>query len=673
MSVSNKSTQSNFIRGSDTFFHRAQMLMTNVLRNILLFAVFFICVWWGLFCTFSTEKDRDILIQNRQAVIVEVIGLADYFPLSLDIKTAAGKIQREEFAAADVVAATNEYYRRAVSPQVVKTMGIAFAVTAVLLFFLVSYQFRRGQKLAQDEYLRGAVLVDAQTLKQMVKDPSEFLIGEVPLEADKIKRNILMTGAMGTGKSQAILQLMDTARAQGKKCIIYDKTGEFAEYFYREGKDFILNPLDARCAPWTAFNDLRKDFDFSTLSTFFVPENKKSADPVWDNAARILLEDVFRIVFSMPEHRQNMQAVQDIIVRTSLGKLAKLLVNHGATSAATINEKNDRGSESIRLTLAASPAIKYFSYLPLPVPGETRFSIRDWAQTDGDSWLFLTSRADQHEALKPFVSLWVELSIMAVMTLRPTSDLRFLLFLDELASLARMRGLEIALTEARKYGVATVIGLQSLSQLDAVYGPDWSKVLAGNCQNKLILRVEDESTTKRYADLLGKEEIQEVREGVSFGVETERDGTNLSSQRGEKYIVMPAEIGRLPDLAGYLKLAGEYPVARVDVPYKQRSKIAGDFVERDGLDVVRGRATEEHHDEFEEDAAVPGDEPTEQSTEEPEDRDIDVPDIESIINQDKKPENFWADSEAAEPSLEQEIEPPDTHPYLQKPKSHSLF
>jgi len=469
---------------------------------------------------------------------------------------------------------------------------LAFFAAGFVVVALVVYQTRHGKKIAEDEFLRGAKLVSEKQLAQMVEEPSGFRVGSVGTPKRMLLRNALFTGSMGTGKSQALSYWLDEARRLGElgqplKVIVYDKTGEFCNQFFREGKDILLNPFDQRCAPWSIFKDIQQDFDYSTLSTFFIPENKQATDQVWDNASRILLEDVLRICHSGPPEKQNAAAVQDIIFRMPLDKLAELLRAHGAASSGTITEKNERASESVRLTLSASPSLKYWGYLPIPTP-ENEFSIREWVRQENDSWLFLTSRSDMHEAIKPFASLWVELVLMSVMTLRPDhTKLRAMIFLDELPSLNRMRSLEVCVQEGRKYGICTVAGLQNLSSLDHLYGQEMSKVIVGNFQTQYILRVTDESTARRYADSLGKQEIIESSEGLSFGENSARDGASLNSARKEVHLVTASEISTLPDLTGYLKLPGDLPIAKVKIIPKDRPTIAPDFISRGGLEVGR--------------------------------------------------------------------------------------
>src|SRR5260370_22353721 len=63
---------------------------------------------------------------------------------------------------------------------------------------------------------------------------------------------LLLLGDPGTGKSQAIHQLLDriTERDPNEAVIIYDPAGEFIERHFNPATDIVVNPLDARCPYW---------------------------------------------------------------------------------------------------------------------------------------------------------------------------------------------------------------------------------------------------------------------------------------------------------------------------------------------------------------------------------------------------------------------------------------
>ena len=100
----------------------------------------------------------------------------------------------------------------------------------------------------------------------------------------------------------------------------------------------------------------------------------------------------------------------------------------------------------------------------------------------------------------------------------------------------------------------------------------------------------DRDTAQWSADSLGRSEVEEVAEGVSYGANTIRDGVSLTPRRELRALALPSEIMRLPNLEGYLKFPGPFPVASIRLKYVSRPKAAERFVPREDAAMPPGRA-----------------------------------------------------------------------------------
>ncbi|MBU2762836.1 type IV secretion system DNA-binding domain-containing protein [Acidithiobacillus caldus] len=560
-------------QGFGTFFHRVHIAAAHIGRAALVFLGVWGLIWdvcLYLFAPRAGEYFWDFVIGSLRSFLLDG-GSAMRIAIHGETVTAPAWQVRDY--------AWQHFPWLSFWVWGVLSLGGCVSLAIVAVRLLV----RRGANDLTDLFVRGQRMVAPEDVAALIPpdDRSPFQIGGVPVPASKLARNVLAVGSMGAGKSQAILHLMDTARDSGKKTVVYDFSGEFVERYFREGRDILLNPLDARCAPWSLFADIRRETDPAALAEFFVPDKgaKSNQDPIWDEAAKMLLEDVIRIV-----GRRTKRTMAELlrVLAQPVDALIPLLA--GMPSSASINDKNPKGSQSVQFSLLGQPAIRFFKFFDR----EGTFSIRDWVQHEDDSWLFIASRADQHATIKPFASAWLQIAMMAAMELRPTTEIRMLLILDELASLKKMPALEPALTLGRKFGICTIAGIQNAAQLDELYGQDITKVLLANLQTKLVLRTEEESSAKRLAEILGKAELDEVQENINLGGEDEQHTSALVRQKQERFVVLPTEIQILKDLEGYLKIAGEFPVCKVQIPYRARPVIAPEFVEREGLQFVWG-------------------------------------------------------------------------------------
>jgi len=227
----------------------------------------------------------------------------------------------------------------------------------------------------------------------------------------------------------------------------------------------------------------------------------------------------------------------------------------------------------------------------LPDDGKP-FSIREWiSDEDRDGFLFLTSRGDQHASLRGLISTWLEIAVNAMLSLAQEPDRRIWVILDELPTLHQVPSLQPGLAESRQFGGCFVLGVQVASALRDLYGRNGAETISGLCGTRVVLAAPDRDTAQWSADSLGRSEVEEVAEGVSYGANTIRDGVSLTPRRELRALALPSEITRLPNLEGYLKFPGPFPVASIRLRYVSRPKAAERFVPRDdGRDGLPRRA-----------------------------------------------------------------------------------
>ncbi len=199
--------------------------------------------------------------------------------------------------------------------------------------------------------------------------------------------------------------------------------------------------------------------------------------------------------------------------------------------------------------------------------------------------MFITARESLREALKPVLSLWIDIAIKAVLDLEPIHRERLWFCIDELPTLQKLDILKLALTNTRKYGLCMVLGVQDFSQLYQIYGHHLAKTIISGCQNKLLLRVTDGAAAKLLAELMGQSEVDEKEETLSYGLNAHRDGMSVYARRSMRDVVLTSEILTLPDMTGYLVVPGDYPIAKVAYGFVPTPKMAEGFVEREGLAV----------------------------------------------------------------------------------------
>ena len=382
---------------------------------------------------------------------------------------------------------------------------------------------------------------------------SEFVtVGGVELTAVQEPVHTLVGGSTGVGKTTAIVEMMQTISARGDRMIIADPNGFYASRFATE-QDVILNVFDRRSPHWNPFSEIRREYDFDKIARSIVPEGH-GADAAWHFYAQVLIADVMRSLFSSGKgttteliHTLTVMPVEEL----------KMLVASSA-SVGLFDKDAARALASTRFILASY--LKPFAYLK-----DGDFGLRSFLESKQQR-IFLTWREDMTASLAPLIACWIDVLSNAILSMPPESERnerRTWLVLDELASLGKISSLEAILTKGRKHNLCCIAGLQSIAQLDRVYGRETSIILRSCFRNLVAFAIAkaDPETSESISRALGEHEID--RNVETSGRSSQGNSSSVSVQRVRERLVLPSELNELPDLTAFLALAGDEPTRKI--------------------------------------------------------------------------------------------------------------
>ncbi len=166
---------------------------------------------------------------------------------------------------------------------------------------------------------------------------------------------------------------------------------------------------------------------------------------------------------------------------------------------------------------------------------------------------------DEAGARRPIASLYVTQVYSALAGVARANGGRLPVpvwfLLDEFGNVGKLPGIAEKLTVSAGRGIRFVLAVQSLAQIDHVYGPKVREVVTGNCDTWLFLRAADLETAKAISDRAGTYTV------VSTSVQKKAGGWGGGGTEGSvaRALLTPDEVLRWPLGHSLLLQAGQYP------------------------------------------------------------------------------------------------------------------
>lgn len=570
--MSNESNYKHYTRGGQISFHHLRM-WDQITKTLIYFCLGIWLLCSGVLTWMLTGFER--LIQTLfyySAYFFEAVRMEHTFEIPSQGRLLTRSVQE---------VLNNPYYLQNASAcwnALVESLLIGFCIALVVGALASIYFVRKGKVQTQNQFIRGASLSDPQLLKkQIIKEGkhSDLNFDGFPLLRGSEVQHVLVHGTVGMGKSQLIMKLMDGLRARGDRVIVYDKGCTFTQAYFKEGHDVLLNPFDARCANWDLWSEAPKDELLENMAESLIPMHGEN-DPFWVNAART----VFSCVASQmrTDKERSLSKLLRLLVTGEFSELEPYLA--GTAAATLVSNKIEKTAISIRSVI--STYLKSMHSLSgLEESEQAPFSIRDYLLNEELSgWLFISSNGEQHKSLKPLISMWIAMASLTLLSLPEDANRRIWFICDELPSLHKLPLLGETIAEVRKFGGCFLLGMQSFSQLEKVYGRSGAAEIFDLLNTRAFFASPSHQMAQLVSKELGEEEIDDTRENYSYGANSIRDGISLGKNRITRPLVTYPEIMDLDPLSCYLRLPGQLPITKLNLLYQKRAAVSEGFIPR---------------------------------------------------------------------------------------------
>jgi len=409
--------------------------------------------------------------------------------------------------------------------------------------------------------LRGPRLTSQQLMVSLTRRRARQLrLAGIPIPPAVENTQFFVGGSTGTGKSVCIADYLASAVDRGDRVVCVDPDGASMRHFWRPG-DVVLNPFDRRSQGWSIFNEIRTGFDCEQYAISLIPRSPSTEQETWNSMGRTIVSETLAVLVA-----QGAGTTERLVHWLTIAGNEELKALLAGTPAAGCFHGAPDTLASIRTVL--TQYITPHKYLP---PGD--FSFRGWLD-HGRGSIWITWREDMLQALKPLISCWTDVTCASILSMPEDPGRALHLVCDELDSLEKLNYLIDAATKGRKKGLRIMAGVQSLAQLNDIYGRDDALTLRNCFRSAFLCGIGelDTYTAEEFSRALGEHTV--LRRAPSVSVGTAGGKGTLSYRQDTERLVSPAEFHLLPPLTGYLKFAGDYPIARVTMRLPPRQLLA---------------------------------------------------------------------------------------------------
>lgn len=345
-----------------------------------------------------------------------------------------------------------------------------------------------------------------------------------------INNNDLLVGPAGSGKTRGyvipnILHTQDSlivADTKGNLCRLY------GEHLKEKGYTVMhLDFTDAANTPW-GYNPLAyirecRDDDTNKNGDYYSEQDIKkvaqaicpclnSKDPFWDQAAQMYLETIILFIMNLlPPWQHNLYEVYTFLSKMGTDELTNMIEEECTThpdSAFTRkmqmirqNEKADKMDASIKGILAQHLDVVTYSGVKRMFCMKEQVNMGAFLK--GKTALFL-SVSDSDRSQDSLINLFYTQALQYLMTAadrRPDSRLpipvRFIL--DDFSTNTVIPDFDKIISVIRSREIYVSVIIQSLSQLEGLYGHSKAQTIINNCDHCLYLGGTDTQTAEYFA------------------------------------------------------------------------------------------------------------------------------------------------------------------------------
>lgn len=358
----------------------------------------------------------------------------------------------------------------------------------------------------------------------------------IGLDKDILSKHSLFIGGTGCGKTTLFFHFVDQLKhkmTNDDVMIIFDSKGDFYEKFrnLHSEKNYVIGNSKQYVGislKWNIFKEILSDYhaedkNESYLLTiqeicksFFAEKIKNNQNPFFPEAAYQLLSSVLTSIIrdgikgkNPLETRQEMffnSSLRDWLNYASLDDYMEVLSSYPDLRAVKNYIDPECAEQGLSVLSEMFTTMK--SVLIGVFADRGMFSIRDFVRKKGGKTLFIEYDLSIGNVLSPVYSLLFDLALKEALGRQEGERGNVYLICDEFRLLPNLQHIDDAVNFGRSLGVKVFAGLQSINQLNEVYGQERGKNIAAGFSSIYAFHANDVETRNFVTNFFGQNEYR---------------------------------------------------------------------------------------------------------------------------------------------------------------------
>lgn len=394
----------------------------------------------------------------------------------------------------------------------------------------------------------------------------------------KVNKNILVFGGSGTGKTASyikpnILQKLGSYVITDPKGELYRET---SGYLKANGYNVkVLDLVDTECSDrYNPLAHIRDYSDVDIIAHTIVSGGEgdgggKSADPFWDNTAKMLLKAcIYYVISVLPEEERNLSSCLNIVRAGGSDEsifdrlfVGELKPDHpGRKEYEGIRVGADKTKQSIAISLVSK-----LSHFDSPnMQRLTTSNDIDFEELGEKKTAIYVISPDSHSTYNYILTIFYGQLLQRLYALADRCGGALhqpvYLLLDEFANIGKIPDFNQKLSTSRSRLISMSIIVQSLDQLVDLY-KDLHENIIANCDTQLFLGSQSIKTCEYFSKSLGQTTLTFQNKSKNRDEkDTKTQGYSYSEQRQGRELMTIDELKRLPNDDEIILIRGLKPI-----------------------------------------------------------------------------------------------------------------